>query len=381
MACSGLSSGIARGRRLAARSVGVFVCVTGLLALVSLPAGGGAIESEVGSLQPPPTKTPDAPGIVIASSGVYDMPDPFLLSAGGTYYLFMSSAFGDVTNSNVPVLVGTPGHWSPIHDAMPKVPSWAFPSTVQATTWDPFVTHLGDKYVMYSAPSLRVDRLGTPMHCIAVAVSDSPGGPYTPVGKAPLVCQPSLGGDIDAQLFVDPDGPRGPAHPNYLIWKSDNNNLPGSGPCTIWAAPMSNDGLRLAGAMVAIFRPTQAWEEPVLEAPQLVEAPNGSDWMFFSSGTGYYTSRYDMGFVECSGPLGGCDADDPHLLITTNAQGVGPGEETVFIGQGDSTWLLYNPWHSRIPWAPLRPAEAVRIGWAPEGGPYVAEAGSFPPPT
>ncbi len=153
----------------------------------------------------------------------------------------------------------------------------------------------------------------------------------------------------------------------YLIWKSDNNNLPGSGPCTIWAAPMSNDGLTLAGKAVAIFRPTQAWEEPVLEAPAMVIAPNGTQWMFFSSGNGYYTPRYDIGVVECSGILSGCFTHQAKPFITSNPQGPGPGEETAFVGHDGSMWLLYNPWHSRIPLAPLRPAEAVRVGWSANG--------------
>jgi hypothetical protein len=218
------------------------------------------------------------------------------------------------------------------------------------------------------------------MHCIMAAVADTPAGPFVPVGRSPFVCQQHLGGDIDAQPLYDPNGPRGRAHPYYLIWKSDNNNLPGSGPCTIWAAPMSNDGLSLVGRAVAIFRPTQAWEEPVLEAPAMVIAPNGTQWLFFSSGNGYYTPRYEVGVVECSGILSGCFTHQARQFITSNSQGPGPGEETVFVGHDGSTWLLYNPWHSRIPLAPLRPAEAVRVGWS-SGGPYVAEAGQFPAPT
>ncbi|HTW02749.1 MAG TPA: family 43 glycosylhydrolase [Streptosporangiaceae bacterium] len=329
--------------------------------------------------QPRPTSTPDAPGIDIAESPVYDIPDPFLLLAAGRYYLYFSSAFGDSTNSNVPVIVGSPGHWSAISDAMPNVPSWAWPSSDGATTWDPYVVSLEGHYVMYAAPSIRGDGLPTPMHCISVSVSVGPAGPFVPVGKAPLVCQPSLGGDIDAQLFYDPHGPRGSSHPYYLIWKSDNNNLPSHPLTAIWAAPMSNDGLSLAGKPVVIFRPTTAWEKPVLEAPQMVLGPGDAAWLFFSSGDGYYTPDYSIGVASCDGPVGGCHTSTSGPLITSNAQGVGPGEETVFVAADHSLWLLYNPWHSRIPYEPLRPAEAVRIGWGSRG-PYVAQAGTFPAP-
>ena len=366
--------------------MGVLVCAAGYLVFTSLSAGGGSLSKVIKTnsvslyaTQPPPTKTPQAPGIAIAASSVYDIPDPYLVSYGGEYYMYLSSAFGDATNSNIPYLVGTPGHWSAIHEALPTEPSWAWSSAAGATTWDPFVARVGTKYLMYAAPSFRADRLNTPMHCIMVAVADTPAGPFAPVGKSPLVCQQSLGGDIDTQLFFDPTGPRGRSHPLYLIWKSDNNNLPGSGPCTIWATPMDNDGVALAGKPTAIFRPTQPWEKPVLEAPTMVRSPNGGYWLFFSSGAGYYTPRYDMGVVECTGILSGCFTDPPRLFLKSNAQGPGPGEETVFVAHDGSMWLLYNPWHSRIRIAPLRPAEAVSVGWS-SNGPYLAEAGQFPPP-
>jgi Glycosyl hydrolases family 43 len=381
------------------RTVCGLVAIALVVVLVGTPAGGGARSSRVvdeqalpaatttafgASLaywsQPARTSTPQAPGIAIAESSEYDIPDPFLLAASGRYYLYFSSAFGDPTNSNVPLIVGSPGHWSGITDAMPSVPSWAWPSTTGATTWDPFVARVAGSYVMYSAPSIRGDDLPTPMHCIAVAVSASPAGPFVAVGNAPLVCQPKLGGDIDAQLFDDPYGPRGSAHPYYLIWKSDNNNLPSHPVPTIWAAPLSNNGLTLEGTPKIIFRATTSWEKPVLEAPEMVLGPGGSDWLFFSSGDGYYTPVYSMGVAKCDGPLGGCHTFTSGPFIASNAQGVGPGEETVFVGSDHSLWLIYNPWHSRIKLAPLRPAEAVRIGWGPSG-PYVAEAGEFPAPS
>jgi hypothetical protein len=189
-----------------------------------------------------------------------------------------------------------------------------------------------------------------------------------------------LGGDIDAQIFYDPQGPGGAAHPNYLIWKSDNNNLPGSGPTTIWAAPLSNDGLALTGAAVAIFRPDRSWEQPIIEAPQMTQAPNGTVWLFFSGGGTFSSPNYAIGAASCAGPLGGCTDISSAPLISSNAQGSGPGEETVFVGVDHSTWVLYNPWHTGDPGALLRPAEAARIGWSPQG-PYVAQAGRFPPPS
>lgn len=345
--------------------------------LVATTAGGAKTQAKA-PVPLRPTTTPDAPGITLASSSQLDLPDPFLLAAHQRYYLYLSTAFADPTHENVPVMVGEPGHWGQASEALPTVPDWALSTSAGGATWDPYVVRLGNTYVMYFAPQLNDRPPAT--HCIGVAVSRSPAGPFVPVGGPPLVCQIQLGGDIDAQLFDDPHGPRGAAHPNYLVWKSDNNNLPGSGPTTIWAAPLSDDGLALAGDAVAIFQPDQAWEEPVLEAPQMVEVPNGADWLFFSGGGGFYTSSYAVGAAKCTGPLGGCRDILAGPLISSNAQGSGPGEETVFVAGDHSTWLLYNPWHTGELQALLRPAEAARIGWNRQG-PFVAEARRFPPPS
>ena len=354
--------------------------VAGFTLLLGAITLGGTMHATAGD-QPRPTSTPDAPGIVLASSTRLDLPQPFLLSASGKDYLYLSTPSTNPDHVNVPVLSGTPGNFGPMSDAMPTVPDWSLPASDGAWFWAPYVVKLGHGYVMYFSAAIAFSvATNKPIHCIGEAVSGSPLGPFAPVGRGPLVCQVSLGGDIDPQLFSDPQGPRGPDHPNYLVWKSDNNNNPGSGPTTIWAAPMSDDGLALAGKPVAIFVRDRAWEAPVLEAPQLRKAPDGSDWLFFSGGGGYYSPHYAIGAAPCAGPLGGCHDTAEAPLIASNAQGSGPGEETVFVAGDDSTWVLYNPWHAGEPSAPLRPVEAARIGWGADG-PYVAEAGHFPNPS
>jgi hypothetical protein len=101
-------------------------------------------------VQPPRTEHPQAPGISIAKEN-FDLPDPFLFSDGTKYYLYLSSAFGDITSSafgdlpqNTPTLTGEPGHWSKKpFDAVPKLPDWAQPGL----TWSPAVYKLGDESV------------------------------------------------------------------------------------------------------------------------------------------------------------------------------------------------------------------------------------------
>jgi len=339
----------------------------------------GQLAASILETQPSPTLTPQAPGISIADSTQLDMPDPFLVSTKERDFLFLSTAFGDRTQSNVPEMVGRPGDWGSAHDAMPVVPSWAIPASKGGLEWDPDVVRLDGRYVMYLSPVLLLTLSPRPTHCLGVATSNSLSGPFTPVPGPPIVCQLSLGGDIDADMIQDPEGPRGPAHPNYLVWKSDNNNLPGSAPTTIWAAALSDDGLTVDGPPVQIFTPTQPWEQPVLEAPQMVKSPYGTDWLFFSAGTGFATSGYAIGAAKCQGPLGPCRDVSTTPLISSNLQGPGPGEETVFVAPDGGTWVLYSPWHAAVLSALFRPVEAARIGWD-GSGPYVAEAGKFPVP-
>jgi hypothetical protein len=325
--------------------------------------------------QPQPTHAPHAPGISIATAN-FDLPDPFILDDGGKYYMYLSSAYGN--NQNVPLLIGGPGHWSSHSiDAVPQLPAWAVGDPgANELTWSPAVYKFGDRYVMYLAAQIRGS--DPTQHCIAIASSPSPTGPFD-VSPTPFVCQGHLGGDIDPQVFVDPHGPDGPKKPYYFIWKSDNNSTPGDGIASIWAQPLSNDGVSLEGNATLIFQPDQSWESPLVEAPQMALSPSKAVWLFFSAGQGYFSDDYGMGAVGCAGPLGPCSHQLPGPLLTSNDQGPGPGEETYFVGPDGSDWLLYSPVHTGDAFEVFRPVEAARIGWN-STGPYVADAGTFPSP-
>ncbi len=347
--------------------------VLALLPVVALFLVGGRADGQ-GSTQPPATTTPDRPGIVIYD-GKVDTPDPFLLDANGRYYLYFSTAIG-ASGIGIPMVEGRPGAWSRPREVLTSQPSWSLPVSRGGKDWAPFVAKFGSRYVLYYAPTVK--KTGPVQHCLALATSQSPGGPFTsPPGQ--LVCDPGQGGDIDAQVFKDPSGPNGPAHPYYLIWKSDNNSTPGDGTTTIWAAGLSNDGLHLTSARIRIYAPDQSWQSSLIESPQAVLGPDGRVWLFYSAG-GYFSSpSYAVGYASCVGPFGPCTDTTDQPILSSNAQGDGPGEETAFMGQDGSQWLLYNPWHTGIWYAPVRPVEAVRLGFG-ASGPYLAEAGSFPPP-
>jgi hypothetical protein len=349
----------------------LFAALAGILAAVVVTLSLHLTTNTAKPVQPRHTATPATPGISIAQQN-FDLPDPFILTDKKRYYLYLSRAFGNDTQ-NIPMFSGSPGHWSAKSiDAVPVLPAWAS----RGLTWAPAVYRFGDHFIMYfSSPVAGTNPL---QHCIAVATSSTPRGPFS-VRPTPFVCQQNIGGDIDPQLFVDPHGPNGPHHPNYLVWKGDNNSTPGDGATTIWAQSLSNDGLSLKGQPVLLLRPTRRWEQPILEAPQMALSPSSTVWIFFSAGSGFFSRHYAMGAVKCAGPLGPCKDILRRPLITSNQQGSGPGEETYFVGPDGSDWLLYSPVHTEYLPQLFRPVTATRVGWGKKG-PYVAEAGSFPRP-
>ncbi|HEX3839817.1 MAG TPA: glycoside hydrolase family 43 protein [Acidimicrobiales bacterium] len=327
----------------------------------------------------PPTRTPDAPAIVVAGSADQDLPGGWLLSSQGQYLLFVSTSFGD-PRDNIPMLTGSPGHWSAAVDAFPTLPAWAVPVSKGGLTWQPEVHRFGATYVLYYSAQLAGVTPGT--HCLGTAVATSAAGPYSP-SPQPIVCQRDQGGDIDPQVVVDDTSAQGRP---YLVWKSDNNSTDHTGTDLLWSQPLASDGRAVVGSPTSIFGLIQApaWAHPIIEAPQMVEAPNRTWWLFYSGGDGFYGSNYAVGVAKCEGISGPCTGVGVPPLIGSNAQGVGPGEETIFQANGSSagasTWVLYNPWHANDPFHWFRPVAAARIGWSP-AGPYIAEAGTFPAPS
>lgn len=327
----------------------------------------------------PPTPTPNAPAAVLAGSAHQDLPGGWLMSNRGQYLLFVSTSFGD-TRDNIPMLTGFPDNWSAAVDALPTMPAWAVPVSRGGTTWQPEVHRFGTTDVLYYSAQLVGVTPAT--HCLGTAVAASASGPYLPWPQQPIVCQRDQGGDIDPQVVVDDTSPQ---PRSYLVWKSDNNSSNHTGTDLIWSQPLASDGLTVVGSPTVIFGLTQtpAWARPIIEAPQLVEAPNRSWWLFYSGGDGFFGSDYAVGVARCDGINGPCTAVGTQPLIGSNVQGVGPGEETIFQTSGSaglSTWVLYNPWHANDPYHWFRPVVAARIGWNTTG-PYIAEAGTFPAPS
>jgi len=309
-----------------------------VLSLVATNAGPSPSEASAPGIPPRPSAppvgrsavptgtSPTEPGTEVLA-GPLDWGDPAIVTSGTTYYLYSSQPLPWV---NVPVETGTGGGtWGPVEDALPVLPAWA----QSGATWSPEVHRFGTRWVLYFAARIR----GTDpaVHCIGDAVADSPTGPFL-AAAAPFVCQLSLGGSIDPRVYVSPSGSP------TLVWKSDNNSDPAKyGHPTIWTQNLSADGLGLLGSPTPIFAPDRAWQDSLVEAPDLVTV-EGRTWLFYSAGAGYWTSDYAIGVASCAGPLGPCADTGDTPLVASSARDAGPGEESVF-SRGGHYWLVFNP--------------------------------------
>jgi beta-xylosidase len=315
-------------------------------------AGDSALGLRTSYFDPPVLANPATPGFTINAGA--DQPDPFIFQEGGRYYLFTSQ---DEVPQNVPVRSGdTVGQWGGPSDALPDLPAWATPGV----TWAPDVAQFGTHFLLYFTAELRGASPAT--MCIGDAISTAVDGPYM-AAPVPFICQQSLGGSIDPRVFDDADGQA------YMIWKSDQNARSNSANTQIYSEPLSADGLHLEGQPTAIFGPDESWQGHIVEAPQLVLV-RGSYYLFYSGGW-FNQPGYSIGAARCDGPRGPCADLSPTPVLGSNAQGDGPGEESVFANAA-GLWLLYTPFSSALPLpGPPRPVSVAHLGFGPSG-PYLA---------
>lgn len=285
-----------------------------------------------------------------------NFPDPFILQVGKHFLGYSTTSAG----RNVPMAVSTDlVSWrlvkdekdpKKLYDAMPTVPAWA----KSGFTWAPEVLATEGGYVLYfSAPHKKLD-----VQCIGAATSTDPTGPFVSRSAEPLVCQPELGGTIDAHPFRDTDGQ------HYLYYKNDGNNPRFLKPSRIWAQKLSADGLKLEGQPAVVATNDTHWEWRVVEAPTMVRHPGGYTLFFSANHFGWEAdqrlSNYGTGYATCTGPMGPCtDAkENPWLRSYFGAPGClsGPGHPTVFKA-GSRSFIAFHAWAAS---SGCRPARSER---------------------
>lgn len=319
--------------------------------VVALVAAGG-----VSVATPPPAAPSSSPaGLVVLH---HNMPSPYVLVDGSSDYLY-TGGYGPGVAPHVPVRRFTTLNditAAARTDAMPTLPagSWGW-------IWTVDVHRAGPGYAMWFTteyPAVR-NPGGVANQCIGNATSSSPLGPFTP-SAGPVICQ--QWGSIDPRVVVAPGGT------SYLVWKSDTNaDRTTVIPTTIWEQQLAPDGVTLVGTPRQIATSTQPWEGALAESPDMVDL--GGTYYLFFSGNSSLDPRNGVGMMTCASIQGPCTDSRPTAFISSNRQGQGPGEESLF-QQGGNTWLLYSP---NAIFGPnlYRPLAVARVAVGPHG-PYVA---------
>ena len=253
-----------------------------------------------------------------------DASDPHLVGADGEYWAYTTNNF----LGNVPLWRSTDReNWSWAGDAMPTLGRWAVPGH----TWAPGVIRVGDRWVLFY--TARDGLLG--IQCIGRAEADNPWGPFVDDSLAPFVCQPERSGSIDPYPFRQGDD-------LYLIWKSDDNAVPGT-VTYLWSQRLDATGEHLVGAPAPLLAGDLAWERPLIENPAMVEA-NGSLILFYSANW-WESDRYGMGYAVCDSPLGPCHKQTNHgPWVGSTPHVAGPGGQAILADADGSTWIVYHGW-------------------------------------
>jgi beta-xylosidase len=280
-----------------------------------------------------------------------------------------------------------PHAWSPRADGrwlrgsavLTHRPSWSRDGGV----WAVDVARVGRYWLLYYATPVR--GMGEHGRCVGVARSDSPRGPFRPVGSRPLVCpsyanaptaqDPLLprdwtlprAGVIDPSFFRDADGSP------YLLYKTDRK------PSTIRIVALTDDGQAVApgATSVELLRSPGVIENPVLAArPEgYVLLASEGDWTRCGYRTRWWRSPTLLDWT----------AAETGMLLDQDTTGLcGPGGADL-VTDGDRTLLFLHAWTCRRTTLPcsgsgkwdhkprqraIRSMYAARLRW-PAGVPEV----------
>jgi arabinan endo-1,5-alpha-L-arabinosidase len=325
-----------------------------VLALVVLCGCGGSPADGDGGADPSAAPSAAADGNPVLDE---DFPDPDVLEVDGTYYAYATN--GNAHNVQVATSTDLMSWEVSDADALPTLPTWVIPGK----TWAPEVTQLGPgQFVMYTTTT----NFQPTLQCIAVATATAPEGPFDVAGDGMLVCPDDEGGAIDASTFADDDGTR------YLLWKNDGNCCGFDTWLSI--APLSDDGLTLAGPATRLVKQDQEWEGNLVEAPTLVKR-DGSYVLMYSAND-YGGDQYAIGYATADAVTGPYTKGEEPLFTTDASDGryIGPGGQDVVPAADGTDRIVFHSWYGGITY---RGVNVLDLTWD-DGRPVVGQEASPP---
>ncbi len=294
---------------------------------------------------------PGAPWFEPSKVYTQNFPDPHVIRVGDAYYAYATGTGG----AYLPVMRSTdlqtwvaraaydPGgglaeRYPGFNDALPYVAPWGVheDTGMHMTSWvtAPGVAKFGATYNAYY--SLWAER-SPAKHCISVATSSSPIGPFDDRTARPLSCDGDTPGDIDPYPFIDPA-----TGIPYLLWASEG---PGGNPPTkLWSRQLTAHGLAFApgSTMRELTRTTQAWEGLMIENPSMIR--HADRYFLVYSANDWWTDRYAIGYAVCAGPLGPCSKPQGRPILASNGTRQGPGGPSLFVDTAGRLQMAYHHW-------------------------------------
>lgn len=176
---------------------------------------------------------------------------------------------------------------------------------------------------------------------------------------SPLVCQASLGGDIDPSVTRVASG-----RPS-LVWKNDGNSR--GLPTSIWEQSLITNGQSLVGVPHKLLNADQSWEHHIVEGPSMLAATAGGWWLFYSGGT-WQSNPYDTGVAWCATVSGPCHDAKSTPLLSSAPGAVSPGGLETFTDNSVHLWASY----SAFPSAPANPQQAMEMNRVLEIAPVLS---------
>jgi arabinan endo-1,5-alpha-L-arabinosidase len=265
-----------------------------------------------------------------------DFPDPAVIQApDGFYYAYATQTLRDEQWINIQVARSADlVHWHHLGDALPEKPTWARETQ---DFWAPYVLYDGERYFMYYSATPDVCHEPERGHCLAIATSSSPAGPFVDLG-IPLLL--GIGFEyIDPMAYDDPvTGKR------LLYW--------GSGFQPIKAQELAEDRMSFAPGS----KPTElVWPNPVKGAfPRLVEAAwmirHDDFYYLFYSGDNCCGPDAEYGVMvarskSATGPFETLEEAKgvPHsLMLFKSERWLAPGHNSIVTDKAGEVWIVYH---------------------------------------
>jgi arabinan endo-1,5-alpha-L-arabinosidase len=266
----------------------------------------------------------------------WDFPDPaVVLAPDGFYYAYATQTLRDDHWLNIQVARSADLiHWEHLGDALPEKPSWA--QTTQ-DFWAPSVVYDGERYFMYYSATHDACHDPERGHCLAIATSSSPAGPFIDMGM-PLL----MGVGFE---FIDPmayDDPATGKH--WLYW--------GSGFQPIKVQELAADRMSFEPGSEPV---NLVWPNPVQGGfPRLVEAAwvirHDDHYYLFYSGDNCCGPDAEYGVMvarshEPTGPFETLEQARgiPHsLMLFKSERWLAPGHNCIVTDKAGDTWIIYH---------------------------------------